>query len=58
MNDMAQLLGANKFQSFVANPLRIYDYAYDTKVDLFLFYLHQTLLSHSKLVLNEIIFKR
>jgi hypothetical protein len=46
---MAQLLGTEEPQSFVADSFRIYDYAYDTKVDLFLCYLAQNLLSHLKL---------
>jgi hypothetical protein len=33
MNDMAQFLGAKEPHSFVVNPLKIYDYAYDTQVD-------------------------
>jgi hypothetical protein len=49
---MAQLLGAKELQSFAAYLLRIYDYVYDTKVDLFLLYLMQDLLSHSKLMIN------
>jgi hypothetical protein len=34
MSDMAHFLGAKERQSFVAYSLRIYDYAYDTEVDL------------------------
>jgi hypothetical protein len=32
--DMAQLLGAKELQSFVANSMQIYDYAYASEVDL------------------------
>jgi hypothetical protein len=46
---MAQLLGAEERQSFVAYSLRIYDYAYDTEVDRFFFYLSQDILFHSQL---------
>jgi hypothetical protein len=49
---VTQLLGAKELHSFVAISLRIYDYAYDTKVDHFLFYLTHNLLSHYKLMLN------
>jgi hypothetical protein len=52
MRDMAQLSGAKELQSFVANPFLIYDYAYDTEVDLFFFYLAQDLSFHSKLKLK------
>jgi hypothetical protein len=52
LSDMAQLLGAKELQSFVAYLFLIYDYAYDTEVDLFLFYLIQDLLFHSKLLLK------
>jgi hypothetical protein len=31
---MAQLVGAKELHSFVVNPLGIYDYAYDTEVDI------------------------
>jgi hypothetical protein len=31
---MAQLLGAKELHSFVANLLIIYDYVYDTEVDI------------------------
>jgi hypothetical protein len=45
---MAQLLGTEELHSFVAYSLINYDYAYNTKVDLFLCYLAQNLLSHLK----------
>jgi hypothetical protein len=44
---MAQLLGAKELHSFAANSLQIYDYAYDTKEDHFIFYLPQDHLFHS-----------
>jgi hypothetical protein len=44
---MAHLLGAKELQPFVAYLLITYDYAYDTEVDLFFFYLAQDLLFHS-----------
>jgi hypothetical protein len=31
---MAKFLGAKELHSFVANSLGIYDYAYDTQVDI------------------------
>jgi hypothetical protein len=31
---MAHLLGAKELQFFVANPFIIYDYVYDTEVDI------------------------
>jgi hypothetical protein len=31
---MAQLLGAKELQSFVANSMQIYDYAYASEVDI------------------------
>jgi hypothetical protein len=34
MSDMAQLLGAKDLHSFVSYLLRIFDYAYDTKVGI------------------------
>jgi hypothetical protein len=34
MSDMAHLLGAKELQSFVANPFTIYDYTFDTEVDI------------------------
>jgi hypothetical protein len=49
---MAQLFGTKELHSFVAYSLKIYDYAYDTKVDLFCFYLTQNLLFHSKLMIK------
>jgi hypothetical protein len=52
LSDMAQFLGAKERQSFIAYLLLIYDYSYDTEVDLFLFYLIQDLLFHSKLLLK------
>jgi hypothetical protein len=52
MIDMAHLLGAKELQSFVAYSFRIYDYAYDTEEDLFLFYLSQDILFHSQLMLK------
>jgi hypothetical protein len=36
MNDMAQFLGAKELHSFVVYSLIIYDYAYDTEVDIWL----------------------
>jgi hypothetical protein len=34
MSEMAQLLGAKELQSFVPYSFKIYDYAYDTEVDI------------------------
>jgi hypothetical protein len=49
LSDMAQLLGAKELQSLVAYSFIPYDYANDTEVDLFFFYLTQDLSFHSKL---------
>jgi hypothetical protein len=43
---MANLLGAKELQSFVVNPLRNYDYAYDTQVDIWFANLFQDHLVH------------
>jgi hypothetical protein len=47
---MAQFLGAKERQSFFANSLLIYDYAYDTEVDLWFANLHQDHLVHYLLI--------
>jgi hypothetical protein len=52
LSDMAQILGAKERKFFIAYSLIPYDYAYDTEVDIFLFYLIQDLLFHSKLLLK------
>jgi hypothetical protein len=52
MSDMAQLLRAKERQSFVAYSFLIYDYAYDTEVDLFIFCMDQDNLFHSKFMLK------
>jgi hypothetical protein len=49
---MTQLLGAKELQFFVAYSFIIYDYVFDTKVDLFIFDIIQDLPSHSKLMLK------
>jgi hypothetical protein len=49
---MAQVSGAKEPHSFVANPLLIYDYAYDTEVDLIFFFLNKGNFFHSKLMLK------
>jgi hypothetical protein len=49
---MTHILGAKEPHSFVANPLRIYGYAYDTEVDPFFCNLSRDIRSHSKLMLK------
>jgi hypothetical protein len=46
MSDMAQFLGAKELHSFVAYSLMIYDYAYDTQVDIWTADRFQDLLVH------------
>jgi hypothetical protein len=49
---MAQLLEAKELQSFVAYSLRVYDYANDTKVDLWFTDRFQDLLVHYLLMIK------
>jgi hypothetical protein len=55
MSDMAQFLGAKELHSFVAYLLLIYDYSYDTKVDILTADRFQDLLVHYLLVRNYIL---
>jgi hypothetical protein len=51
---MAQLLGAKELHFLVANPLILYDYAYDTKLDNWCIDRFQYLLVHNLLNINLI----
>jgi hypothetical protein len=54
---MAQISGAKELHSFVANPLRVYDYSNDTEVDLLFSDRCQDLLAHCLLMSKLNIFR-
>jgi hypothetical protein len=55
MSDMAQLSGAKELHSFVAYLVKIYDYAYDTEVDIWTSDLFLDFLVHYLLMNNYIL---
>jgi hypothetical protein len=57
MSDMAQLLGAKELQSFVAYSLIIYDYSYDTEVDIWTVDRFQDFLVHYMLKIKLYTFR-